>query len=191
MLRCLNIALFAFIVVALAACVPMANPPINAAAKGAAEQLSGPVASAALIDAANTNRGKALASPRPDAVRIDLSVTGLRPGVYAMHLHSIGKCDAPDFKTAGAHVNPSNKMHGRDNPMGAHIGDLPNLNVTENMEANISFDVPNIYIDGDNGLFDADGTSIIIHAQPDDYKTDPSGNSGARVICGTFQHLVI
>ncbi len=179
----------AFLVLAFSGCVPMANAPVETAQKGSVERLSGPVAVAALIDAVSAGRGKALASPRPDAVHIELSVTGLRAGVYAMHLHSAGKCDGPDFKTAGAHVNPSNKMHGRDNPMGAHIGDLPNLTVTENTESKISFDVPDIYIDGDNGLFDTDGTSIIIHAQPDDYRTDPSGNSGARVICGSFQRL--
>ncbi len=190
--RSFTYSLLAFTIAAMGACAPMTKAPIENAAQDKRKSPSSPLASADLIDASNSNRGKAHASPRMDAVQIDVTVTKLPAGVYAMHLHSAGKCDAPDFKTANAHLNPAGKMHGRDNPIGAHFGDLPNLTVKSGgpPATSITFEIPNLFIDGPNGLFDNDGTAIIIHAQPDDYRTDPSGNSGARIICGSFQRII-
>ncbi len=173
----------------LNACVPMANAPIKSAEQKNIKPVSVPLASASLIDAGSVVRGKAYGFPAMDAVKIDVEVTGLPAGSYAMHLHGVGKCDAPDFKTAEAHLNPTGKMHGRDNPMGAHIGDLPNLVASGDGSVKMSFAVAGLFIDGDKGLFDSDGTSFIIHAKPDDFRTDPSGNSGARIICGVFGRL--
>jgi len=111
------------------------------------------------------------------AIKVDAE--GLPPGVHGIHLHAVGRCDGPDFKSAGAHWNPAGKQHGHDNPAGAHLGDLPNLDAGADGKASASF-----AIEGD--MDDADGTSLVIHAKPDDYKTDPSGNSGERIACAVL-----
>jgi len=112
--------------------------------------------------------------------KIGVQAKGLPPGVHGIHLHSVGRCDGPDFKSAGTHWNPKDKQHGHENPMGAHLGDLANLNVGEDGTGNASFTI------GPQPLDDADGTSLVIHAKPDDYKTDPSGNSGDRIACAVL-----
>lgn len=110
---------------------------------------------------------------------IKVEASGLPPGVHGIHLHSVGKCDGPDFKSAGGHWNPTGKQHGHDNPMGAHRGDLANLTVAADGKGSANFSV-----EGD--MEDIDGTSLVIHADPDDYRTDPSGNSGARIACAVL-----
>ena len=107
---------------------------------------------------------------------IKVEAEGLAPGAHGIHLHSVGRCDGPDFKSAGPHWNPAGRQHGHDNPQGAHLGDLPNLVAGADGKATASFT-----IEGD--MADADGTSLVIHAKPDDNKTDPSGNSGDRIAC--------
>lgn len=110
---------------------------------------------------------------------IKLEADGLPTGVHGIHLHSVGRCDGPDFKGAGAHWNPGGRQHGRDNPAGSHLGDLINLTVGADGKGNANFTV-----EGD--IADVDGTSLVIHADPDDYRTDPSGNSGARIACAVL-----
>jgi Cu-Zn family superoxide dismutase len=96
-------------------------------------------------------------------------------------------CDGPKFESAGAHWNPQSKQHGRDNPMGAHLGDLANMDAADGAEASSSYLVAGVTMGGTgNALADADGTSLVIHAKADDYKTDPSGNSGDRVACAVL-----
>ncbi len=141
---------------------------------------------ARLINADTVEVGRADITQGKDGVQLDITVSNLAPGSYGVHLHMVGKCDAPDFKSAGGHWNPEAKQHGRDNPMGSHLGDLPNLLVTKQNKGKMSIALPGVLVAGNTGLLDADGTSIIIHSMPDDYKTDPSGNSGARAICGVF-----
>lgn len=114
--------------------------------------------------------------------RVVVEGIALPPGDHGLHIHTVGLCEAPAFASAGPHWNPDMKMHGRDNPMGAHRGDLPNLQIGTDGKGTVSFDLP-----GDvAALLDADGASIVVHAAPDDYKTDPSGNSGGRIACGVF-----
>ena len=105
------------------------------------------------------------------------------PGTYGIHLHAVGKCDAPDFTTAGPHWNPAQKQHGFDNPMGAHAGDVRNLVVNPDGTAAVSVQLAGALFDG---ALDADGLALVIHEKADDYSTDPSGNSGKRIICGVF-----
>ncbi len=141
-----------------------------------------PVATAAISAADGTGRGQATLTSANGMMRLTIDGVGLKPGAHGLHLHTVGKCDAPDFKTAGPHWNPTMKMHGRDNPAGAHSGDLPNLVIGADGRGSVSADVP-----GDFAmLMDADGAAIVIHADPDDYKTDPSGNSGGRIACGVL-----
>lgn len=124
-------------------------------------------------------------------VRLRLTVRGFTPGTHGVHLHETGRCDAPAFTSAGAHWNPTGRQHGRLNMQGLHLGDLPNLQVRANGTARIDFEVrvPAGTAPGANPLFDADGTSVVIHAAADDERTDPSGNSGARIACGVFAPL--
>ena len=127
-------------------------------------------------------RGSATISGAGDAMRLTVNATGMAPGTHGIHVHTVGKCDAPDFKTAGAHWNPAMKQHGRDNPMGAHDGDLPNLVIDASGSGAVSAPLSGNARD----LLDSDSAAIVIHAAADDYRTDPSGNSGDRIACGVF-----
>lgn len=122
-----------------------------------------------------------------DGVRVGIRLSQMLPGTYAVHIHTVGRCDAPDFTTAGAHWNPTGRQHGRGNPQGAHLGDLPNIAVGNDNDGSVAFTIAGARLsDGPNPLYDADGASVIVHAAADDYRTDPSGNSGARLACGVL-----
>jgi superoxide dismutase, Cu-Zn family len=145
-------------------------------------------ARADIVNATGDKIGTATLVPSAGGVRIDLSVSQLPPGTHGIHIHTAGKCEGPDFKTAGGHFNPADKKHGRDNPAGPHNGDLPNIEVGPDGKATTSLLDTNVTLsDGPNSLFHDGGTSIVIHAMQDDYKTDPAGNSGARIACGVIQ----
>lgn len=105
-------------------------------------------------------------------------------GEVGMHIHAIGKCDAPDFSSAGPHWNPSSKQHGKANPLGHHSGDLGNINVQFGTSIREMRDISGYRI---QDLMDADGAAIVIHEKADDNLTDPSGNSGKRMVCGVFE----
>lgn len=121
-------------------------------------------------------------------IRIDVQVSQLLPGTHGIHVHTVGKCEGPAFTSAGAHFNPTSKKHGKNNPEGPHAGDLLNIEVEASGDAKASLLDPNATLgDGPNSLFHEGGTAIVIHEKADDYKTDPSGNSGARIACGVIQ----
>ncbi len=143
-------------------------------------------ASAEIRDAGGATVATATISEQAGlAVRVD--ATGLRPGTYAAHLHAVGRCEPADFASAGPHWNPTGRQHGRANPMGAHLGDLPNLTIGADGRGTLEFVVVQGRLrDGANALFDGDGAAIVIHANPDDDRTDPSGNSGGRIACGVL-----
>ena len=120
-----------------------------------------------------------------EGVHLIAAVKGLPAGSYAMHLHAVGRCAAPDFASAGPHFNPAGRSHGRDNPMGAHAGDLPNLEVNEKGVGTVNLMLPGLRLTGgDAPLLDDDGAAVLLHAKPDDYRTDPAGNAGSRIACG-------
>jgi superoxide dismutase, Cu-Zn family len=121
-------------------------------------------------------------------VRIDVSVSELPPGEHGIHLHNVGKCESPSFASAEGHFNPDMKKHGKDNPQGPHAGDLDNLVVGADGRGKAKFVLSAVTLgDGPNSLFHEGGTALVIHEKVDDYKTDPSGNSGARIACGVIQ----
>jgi len=145
------------------------------------------VAQAEIRDGGNAVRARSSVSQVGDALRVRVESNGLPPGIYGAHLHGVGRCDRPTFETAGPHWNPSSRQHGRDNPNGQHLGDLPNLMVGTDGRGSFEFTVPGASLSGGAmALLDGDGAALVIHARPDDYRTDPSGNSGTRIACGVL-----
>jgi Cu-Zn family superoxide dismutase len=145
-----------------------------------------PAAKATLVGAQGQKVGEARLSETPQGVKIDLTVENLPPGVHAFHIHDKAVCQGPDFMGAGGHFNPYHKQHGLKNPLGPHAGDLPNITVGPDGRAIVSV-VANLVTlkDGEiNSLFQPGGTSLVIHANPDDEVTDPAGNAGPRIACG-------
>lgn len=140
-----------------------------------------------LLGANGELRGTASLAQTAQGTRVTAQVSGLAPGIYAIHLHAVGQCTPPDFKTAGGHFNPSAHQHGSLNPAGPHMGDLPNIDVGPDGNGKLDATIAGLMIKGGTApLLDADGAAVVLHAGPDDYKTDPSGNSGARIACGTL-----
>ena len=124
----------------------------------------------------------------PEGVKISLDVSGLSPGMHAFHIHGTGKCDPPDFKSAGGHFNPEGKKHGLKNPDGPHAGDMENVEVGEDGTAQVEVVNTRVTLgEGKNSLFQPDGTAIVIHAKADDNMSDPAGNAGPRVACGVIE----
>ena len=141
-----------------------------------------------LKDAQGKDVGTATFTPAKDGVKVHVQVTHLPPGKHGIHIHAVGRCEAPEFKSAGGHFNPSGKKHGLHNPEGAHAGDMPNLPVAKNGSAKATFTAKGATLgEGAGSLLGADGTALVIHADPDDEKTDPAGNSGARIACGVIE----
>lgn len=117
----------------------------------------------------------------------NVQLTGLAAGTHAVHLHQVGRCQAPDFTSAGAHLNPAGRTHGSLSPTGPHLGDLPNIIIGASRTGTLTADLRAASSDVLAHLFDADGTAIVVHAQADDYRTDPTGNAGGRIGCGVVE----
>ena len=154
--------------------------------KPATETLRAPDAQAQLHDARGADRGRVDIFKDGSGLRLELVARGFGAGTYGMHVHAVGQCTPPDFASAGPHWNPTGAQHGRDNPLGAHHGDLPNLVVEPGAIGRATLKLVGTRLAGEGGLLDADGAAFVIHAQADDLKTDPSGNSGARIACGVI-----
>lgn len=144
------------------------------------------VASATLRQSNGAPAGTAVLTQAGEKLTLSVALAGLPAGSKGMHLHMVGQCEAPGFTSAGGHLNPHGKQHGNENPAGSHLGDLPNITVNSSGIGATSVELAGRAADLQAILFDADGTAIVVHAAADDYKTDPSGNSGARIACGVL-----
>jgi Cu-Zn family superoxide dismutase len=122
-----------------------------------------------------------------DGVLLTVNINGLPEGLHAVHVHSVGKCEGSTFTSAGPHFNPLNKQHGLENAAGPHAGDLPDVYVEKNGAGRYEVLLDSITLgSGEMSVFDADGSSIVIHVTADDNVTDPAGNSGDRIACGVI-----
>lgn len=143
-------------------------------------------ARADLHDASGRLVGVALLTEITSGIRIVIEVEGLAPGPKGVHFHSIGACDPPEFLSAGPHLEPDRRRHGLLNPLGPHAGDLPNITIGSDGRGRLEAFTERVTFGlGTNTLFDQDGTALLIHSAPDDFVTDPTGNTGTAIACGT------
>jgi len=165
---------------------------VAACSKGAQQPPTNPADAktpgpAALKTADGADAGMVTLSEDGKGVTIKVEVAGLQPGPHGVHLHTVGRCEGPKFDSAGPHWNPTGKQHGKDNPQGAHLGDLANLDVGADGRGTATFTVAGAGLtSGEHPLIDLDGAALVVHAKADDYKTDPSGASGDRIACAVL-----
>jgi Cu-Zn family superoxide dismutase len=144
-------------------------------------------ASAEIKDAAGKKVGEAILEQQEADVLLTATFSGLPPGTRAFHIHETGRCEPP-FESAGGHFNPTKKQHGKDNPQGPHLGDLPNLEVPASGHAKIELTIKGLALDrGPQPLLDGDGAALVVHEGADDHRSDPAGNAGKRIACGVIR----
>jgi Cu-Zn family superoxide dismutase len=154
----------------------VAAAALPAAAQGAKAQLK---------SGDGKDAGTATLTQTPAGVLIALALKGVPAGEHAFHVHAVGKCEPP-FTSAGGHFNPQTKKHGLMAMDGHHAGDMPNLHIPASGELQVEVLNASVTLDKGkpNSLFGQNGTALVIHAGKDDYKTDPTGDAGGRIVCG-------
>jgi Cu-Zn family superoxide dismutase len=156
-----------------------------AGAKEASAADAAAKATAAMKDAEGNSVGTVAFEQGAQGTVVHARLTDLPPGAHALHVHETGKCEAPAFTSAGGHYNPSDQAHGFFADDGYHAGDLPNFHVPDSGTVEIEFFSEQLKLD--DNVFDSDGSSVVIHAGMDDYRTDPAGDAGGRVACGVIE----
>lgn len=154
---------------------------------GTMQGTGGATATAELKDREGKTVGRARLSDAPHGVLLHVTLEGAPAGEHGFHIHQVGRCDPPAFESAGPHLNPSGAQHGLQNPKGAHAGDLPNIHVPK--DGRLTFEVlaRGTSLQGQNSMLDNDGAALMMHAKPDDYRSDPAGQAGDRIACGVIQ----
>lgn len=156
--------------------------------RGASDE---PAGIATLHSSGGATVGALRLEPVDGSVRMFGVVTGIPAGSHGIHIHAVGRCDAPDFASAGGHFNPGGRAHGLSNPAGAHAGDAPNVvaDAAGRAAVDVTFPSASLRLGHAASLWDGDGSAVVIHASADDQRTDPSGNSGARIACSVIQAI--
>ncbi|MER2089996.1 MAG: superoxide dismutase family protein [Sporosarcina sp.] len=157
-----------------------------------ANEVSDDELSFATVDLMNSDGksvGTAELTEEDRGVRVKVNATDLPEGLHGFHFHEVGKCEAPDFESAGGHFNPTGASHGLEEKEGPHAGDLPNLEVGEDGTVKDEFLAEQVTLESgkDNSLLQVGGTALVIHAEANDGKTQPSGDSGDRIACGIVE----
>ena len=148
------------------------------------------IAEADMMNVHGEKVGTAKFTQAQRGVVMELVISGLEPGEYGIHFHEFGKCDGPSFTSAGNHFNPDDKEHGLKNEKGSHAGDLPNLKITTKKDNKVELSSDRVSLEGGkNSLLRDGGTTVVIHAEKDDQQSNPSGKSGARIVCGVIQKI--
>lgn len=168
---------FAIAALGIAGCMQTENMASGSSAATSA------AARAPLSAADGAARGAATFEDGAGGIIVRATAQGLPAGTHGIHIHTTGRCDAPDFASAGPHWNPTGRQHGRENPQGAHHGDLPNIVIGSDGRGTLEFTTAGGTL---AEMLDTDGAALVIHAQADDDRTDPSGNSGGRIACGVI-----
>lgn len=130
--------------------------------------------------------GRAELTDGPRGVLVHIRLDGVPQGEHALHVHSVGSCEAPDFESAGDHFNPTGTAHGVLSSSGGHLGDLPNVHVSAAGTLELEYFIAGVSLQGEHRLLDGDGAAVVLHAKPDDYRSDPAGASGDRIACGVI-----
>jgi len=145
-------------------------------------------ASAQLVDRNGKAVGTATFRDAAGGVVVNVEVKAMSPGLHAVHVHAVGKCEGPAFTSAGGHFNPAQRKHGLKSPDGPHAGDLPNMYVAKDGSGRFEALTDQITLTAGerSSVFDSDGSALVIHAGVDDYTTDPTGNAGDRAACGVI-----
>jgi Cu-Zn family superoxide dismutase len=145
-------------------------------------------ANAPLINAEGEEIGNVTLTQMEQGVSVFAEAQGLPAGTHAFHIHETGDCQTPDFESAGGHYNPGEAQHGWNNPEGHHAGDLPNVQVQDDGVIAIEYFTDAVTLgEGDNTVFDDDGSAIVVHEGEDDYASDPTGDAGGRIACGVIE----
>jgi Cu-Zn family superoxide dismutase len=161
-------------------------PPASSPAPAAAAPALATPKTIELKDQAGKVVGTVLLVDTPHGLLVRGALKNLPPGTHAIHFHETGKCEPP-FKSSGGHYNPTKKQHGVLDPGGLHAGDLPNLVIPRNGKLDFELFAEDLTLaDGPNTVLDADGTALVIHAKPDDYKSQPAGDAGDRIACAVI-----
>ena len=163
-----------------AATMDTAMAPGTAGAAGAGQ------ATAMMRDSTGAELGRVTLTETPQGIQVSGQLRGVPAGEHGFHIHTTGSCE-PTFEAAGGHWNPTNAQHGFEVQGGPHFGDMRNITVGADGSITAQGTTAGGTLQGQNGLLDADGAAVMIHANPDDYKSQPSGDAGARVACGVVQ----
>src|SRR5947199_9225772 len=138
--------------------------------------------------AGNKVSGTVTFTPVTDGVQVHAEITGLAPGNHGFHVHEFGDCSAADASSAGAHFNPTNKPHAGPDAPERHVGDMGNVEADASGKATLEYLDHQISLTNDQQS--AIGRSVIVHAKADDLKSQPAGDSGARIACGVIGRAI-